>query len=239
MDEAAHRQWHKQFLPTTLTAAGEPRLLRSYRFIFNGFAARLTDAELEAVAKKLGFLRSFPDRVRELLTTHTPKFLGLSRDAGVWQDTSYGKGVVIGVIDTGINGGHPSVDNHGIASPPAKWKGSCQGSVRCNHKLVGAKSFLDGGNYDPSDHDGHGTHTATTAAGNFVVTYKACDGHNCNDSAILRAMDAAVDDGVDVMSISIGAGVAHRHWRVHRRVQAYRCRGFGGQRRTAGGVCQK
>lgn len=67
MDKEAHRRWHQSFLPDTLTGSGEARLLRSYTNVFNGFAARLTDAELEAVAKKPGFLRAFPERTRNYL----------------------------------------------------------------------------------------------------------------------------------------------------------------------------
>ena len=62
MDRDADRRWHESFLPSTRTDSGEPRLLRFYMGVFNGFAARLTDAELEAVAKKPGFLRAFRER---------------------------------------------------------------------------------------------------------------------------------------------------------------------------------
>ncbi|KAL3616567.1 hypothetical protein CASFOL_039957 [Castilleja foliolosa] len=73
---------------------------------------------------------------------------------------------------------------------------------------------------------GHGTHTASTAGGNLVgganmfglangtaagmrytariAAYKACYEEGCFDSDILAAMEQAVKDGVDVLSISIG-----------------------------------
>ncbi|GLT36764.1 hypothetical protein SLA2020_111210 [Shorea laevis] len=80
------------------------------------------------------------------------------------------------------------------------------------------------------DLDGHGSHTLSTAAGNFVpganvfrhgngtasggspavrvAAYKVCwpevgDGA-CMDADILAAFDAAISDGVDVLSLSIG-----------------------------------
>lgn len=72
---------------------------------------------------------------------------------------------IVGLLDTGIYAAHPSFDNYGIPPPPARWKGSCQGSAaRCN-KLIGTMSFVE----DNSMYDiGHGTHTSSTAAGNFA-----------------------------------------------------------------------
>ncbi|XP_074587082.1 subtilisin-like protease SBT5.3 [Curcuma longa] len=82
----------------------------------------------------------------------------------------------------------------------------------------------------PRDYDGHGTHTLSTAAGAFVpganifgfgngtakggsprarvAAYKVCwppvNGSECADADILAAFDAAIGDGVDVLSVSLG-----------------------------------
>ncbi|XP_073363500.1 subtilisin-like protease [Aegilops tauschii subsp. strangulata] len=63
-------------------------------------------------------------------TTRSPEFLGLSKDAGLWPKSSYGKGIIIGVIDSGIESNHPSFDDVGMSPPPARWKGTCKGMVR-------------------------------------------------------------------------------------------------------------
>jgi subtilisin family serine protease len=77
---------------------------------------------------------------------------------------------------------------------------------------------------------GHGTHCASTAAGaavadadyyglargaakggapaSRVATYKVCTLGGCSSSALLKAVDDAVSDGVDVISISIGMSSA-------------------------------
>lgn len=78
----------------------------------------------------------------------------------------------------------------------------------------------------PRDSQGHGTHTTSTAAGDMVknagffgqargsasgmrytsriAAYKVCWPSGCASSDILAAMDQAVSDGVDVLSLSLG-----------------------------------
>ena len=111
--EDAHHLWHESFLSSSLAGDSiESRLLYSYTELFNGFAVRLTDAELDKVSKKPGFVRAFPDRTLQLMTTHTPEFLGLRNDTGFWSQAGYGKGVIIGLLDTGLYAKHPSFDDH-------------------------------------------------------------------------------------------------------------------------------
>ncbi|MFA0809678.1 S8 family serine peptidase [Microbulbifer epialgicus] len=108
----------------------------------------------------------------------------------------------------------------------------------CNNKLIKAKSFSDAflssntlADYEflsARDADGHGTHTATTAAGNYgvvtpdgktltgmaprarVAAYKVCwdapdpDDSGCSSADSMAAIDEAVADGVDVINFSVG-----------------------------------
>ncbi|WOL10579.1 subtilisin-like protease SBT1.1 [Canna indica] len=227
MDEESLHTWYKSFLPQSSSSDNTGRLLHSYTEVFSGFAAKLTEEELENMAKQDGFLRAFPNRVLPLLTTHTPDFLGLKVGQGLWNASNLGKGVIIGVLDSGVTPDHPSFDDKGVPPPPAKWRGSCDFKSGCNNKLIGAKSFLNGtkGN-PPIDRDGHGTHTSSTAVGNFVhnvsisglgagtaagmaplahlAMYQVCDVDGCPLADILAGLDAAVKDGVDVISISLG-----------------------------------
>ena len=129
------------------------------------------------------------------------------------------------------------------------WNGVCQvgeqfAETDCNNKLIGARYFVDGAKasgpidegeiFSPRDVDGHGTHTATTAAGNRVkasifgafigrvegvaprarvAVYKACwlrpgdQRASCNTSDLANAIDAAVADGVDIINYSVGSSL--------------------------------
>jgi subtilisin family serine protease len=133
--------------------------------------------------------------------------------------------------------------------PPVNWNGLCQEGPEftagnCNNKLIGARYFLDGAEaggpidegeiFSARDVDGHGTHTATTAAGNKVrasifgtflgrvegiaprarvAAYKACwlrPGDmraSCNTSDLANAIDAAVADGVHIINYSVGSSL--------------------------------
>ena len=116
-DEDAHHRWYESFLPSLLIGdSGEPRLLHYYTEVFSGFAAKLTEVELDAVTKKPGFVRAFPSRTLQLMTTRTPEFLGLRKGTGLWSGAGYGKGVIVGVLDSGTFSEHPSFDDHGV--PP-------------------------------------------------------------------------------------------------------------------------
>ncbi|KAL1568992.1 subtilisin-like protease 3 [Salvia divinorum] len=173
-----------------------------------------------------GFVSVRREKVYDLDTTHTPNFLGLSQNAGFWKSSNYGKGVIIGLLDSGITPGHPSFNDEGVPPPPAKWKGQCDfKSSGCNNKLIGARSFLSE-SPSPADEQGHGTHTSSTAGGNFVrgasvfgsangtasgvaplahvAMYKVCGSRGCPESALLAGMDAAIGDGVDIISMSLG-----------------------------------
>ncbi|KAL5541008.1 hypothetical protein UlMin_042581 [Ulmus minor] len=226
--------WYKSFLPTTTASSeNQPRLLYSYQNVISGFSARLTEDQVRAMEHKDGFIAAQPERILKKQTTHTPTFLGLYQQTGFWKDSNFGKGVIIGVLDGGIFPSHPSFSDAGMPPPPAKWKGRCEFNLSdCNNKLIGARSFnlaamAKGEKSEPpTDEDGHGTHTASTAAGGFVkyadvlgnakgtavgmaplahlAIYKVCFGEDCPESDILAALDAAVEEGVDVLSLSLG-----------------------------------
>ncbi|XP_074587772.1 subtilisin-like protease [Curcuma longa] len=219
------QSWYKSFV-TAVTS--ESHLLYSYTNVMSGFAARLTESELALMSVVPGFVGAHRDPKYQLLTTHTPAFLGLNLPNGIWNQSNYGEGIIVGLLDTGIFPDHPSFSDAGMPPPPAKWKGSCNFNVSsCNNKLIGAQTFLAGSSSAPPiDEEGHGSHTASTAAGAFVsgaqvlgnalgiaagiapmahiAMYKVCGPEDCSGSDILGAMDAAVSDGVDVLSLSLG-----------------------------------
>ncbi|KAJ9706704.1 hypothetical protein PVL29_001935 [Vitis rotundifolia] len=225
--------WYESFLPVASASPNrKQRIVYSYRNVLNGFAAKLTAQEVKAMEEKDGFVSARLQRILPLHTTHSPSFLGLHQELGFWKGSNYGKGVIIGVLDTGLFPDHPSFSDEGLPPPPAKWKGKCDFNwTSCNNKIIGARNFDSGAEaVPPIDEEGHGTHTASTAAGNFVpnadalgnangtavgmaplahlAIYKVCSEFGCADTDILAALDTAIEDGVDVLSLSLGGGSA-------------------------------
>lgn len=245
-----HDSWYASMLASVkgviADSSPESHILHVYDTVFHGFSAKLTADQALLLESTPGVLGIFPDRVRHLHTTRTPQFLGLESNWGLLPRSDFGSEVVVGVLDTGVWPESKSFSDAKIGPVPKRWKGLCElgtdfNASLCNRKLVGARFFLKG--YEamngplnetvearsPRDTDGHGTHTASTAAGRYVyrasmlgyaegmargvapkarvAAYKVCWAMGCFDSDILAAFDRAVADGVDVISLSVGGGV--------------------------------
>ncbi|KAL1559786.1 cucumisin-like [Salvia divinorum] len=224
---------HHSMLQSVLGSASSAKdsLVHSYGKSFNGFAAKLSEEEAAAIAEMEGVISVFPNRKLNLHTTRSWDFMGFSR--GVLEQGQEGN-IIVGLIDTGAWPEHPSFNDTGYGPPPPKWKGTCQTkNFTCNNKLIGARYYNSDDDYDdgdipsPRDTIGHGTHTASTAAGNElagtsflglaegvarggvpnarIAVYKVCwAGGFCGDADILKAFDDAIADGVDVLSVSLG-----------------------------------
>jgi hypothetical protein len=209
----------------------------SYRNILNAIAIEAEPAEVPAIAAVPGVQAVEPD-VEYALTTDASH--DVISSAAIWDGQTgpglptRGEGVVIGMLDSGINPFHPSfaaTDGEGYThtNPYGRFLGVCDPAHPrhdpiCNDKLVGAWSFVSGNS--ARDTDGHGSHTASTAAGNrhdvsltygadvFIrtvqgvapranlIAYRVCIA-TCPTAAILAGIDQAVADGVDVLNYSI------------------------------------
>ncbi|GJM97949.1 hypothetical protein PR202_ga14915 [Eleusine coracana subsp. coracana] len=221
----------------------------TYSSGFQGFAAKLNKEQAMILAQMPGVVSVFPNKKRSLHTTHSWDFMGLSTNAEAeipGLSTKNQENVIVGFIDTGIWPESPSFRDHGMPPVPKRWRGQCQRGVAnspsnftCNRKIIGGRYYLNGFETEeggsgkttitfisPRDSSGHGSHTASIAAGRFVrnmtfgglgtgsgrggapmariAVYKACWDYGCYDADILAAFDDAISDGVDIISVSLG-----------------------------------
>ncbi|XP_028786208.1 subtilisin-like protease Glyma18g48580 [Neltuma alba] len=228
----------------------------SYNRHINGFAALLEEDEAAEIKKNPRVVSVFLSQSHKLHTTRSWGFLGQERNGRVradsaWVKGRFGQNVIIGSLDTGVWPESQSFRDNGYGPIPREWRGGSRCELYsltgprnitlCNRKLIGAKTFYKGyvvkhgslgltSGISARDMVGHGTHTLSTAGGNFVrnvsvlnngngtakggsprarlAVYKICWGrHNaedCTDEDLISAFDQAIDDGVDILSVSVG-----------------------------------
>jgi len=176
-----------------MVASIEMELARSvnvvykYDVVLNAVAMKISAAEAKQIAALPGVVSVEAEGLYELETDVSGSWIGADM---VWSGeasgtAAKGDGIVVGVIDTGINPSNPSfadVGGDGYEFPEAEqFYGACDPesefyttTVSCNNKLIGMYDFTQLSAHElnpvtPLDVDGHGSHTASTAAGNVVT----------------------------------------------------------------------
>lgn len=241
-----------------------------YQASLNGFAARMTPEEAARIARLPAVRYVEREQMYYPLTDAGPSWIGAP---GIWDGSetgglsgTYGEGIIVGVIDTGIDPWNPSFadiggDGYNHTNPfgAGNYVGVCDpgntggggvvaydSTFPCNDKLIGVWGYTDSDD-NPRDTDGHGSHTASTAAGNFVydatlvtptttftadisgvaphaniIAYDGCiDGGGCPGTSLEAARDQAILDGVDVINYSIGGGVTGNPWEPNSEAESW------------------
>ncbi len=226
---------------------------RSFRVVYGGVSAVVPANQARDLLSVPGVVAVQADPLNQPLTDASPEFVGAP---AIWEQVggpaTAGAGLLFGSLDSGIWPEHPSwAANPALPARPTRPDGrplECTYGdnpltpetdvFACNNKLVGGRAFLD--TYlsvtsapevypdSARDSNGHGTHTASTAAGGrveaaevfgidrgpvsglapgaAVMGYKVCGAEGCYGSDTTAAVEAAILDGVDVINFSISGG---------------------------------
>lgn len=230
--------------------AGDP--VYRWTTALDGVAVRLTDAQAVALASDPRVATVEEDAVRRLTAAPAADASPAAAlepalaPAGRVVRGHGGRGVVVGVVDSGLDADDPLFASTPGLGPRPDYAGTCSadddwGPAACTGKVIGGSWFAQGFGEDrlrtgsslsPADDDGHGTAMASVIAGNAGISvrlpnarparyagyaplarlaaYKACwtapdpadDG--CSTADLVSAVDAAVADGVDVLSVAVG-----------------------------------
>ncbi len=214
----------------------QARVLDAVDTVANALIVRAAASEVARIAAVPGVLRVH--RVREfklLLDAAIP----LHRVDQAWRQFGQdhaGEGVKIAVIDTGIDAAHPGFQDASLTPPDGYPKVNDPSDLTfTNSKVIVARSYvslLPRYDIDVSARDrvGHGTALAMAAAGvshraplaviagvapkAFLGSYKifGTPGYNdtASEAAMLKALDDAVADGMDIINLSVGSSFARR-----------------------------
>ncbi len=228
-----------------------------FDLIIGGVSVVAPVSQLDQLRRLPNVVEVINDRIEQIETYRTPAFIGAttawSRGGG---SAFAGEGVIFGVLDSGVWPEHPSFSDPDplgkpYAPPPpapgnpggvrdCNFGSSTPGDVpfTCNNKLIGSYRFMTAYDFfvgtEPyefrsgRDDDGHGTHTASTAAGNrgvsasdgsrvfgvisgiapraYIVNYKVCGELGCFTTDSAAAVQQAIRDGVHVINFSISGG---------------------------------
>lgn len=237
-----------------LEAVSGGRIIHRYETVFDGVSMVLSGDKVDDVDRLRGITGIYLDQLQQPDTEVSPGFIGAPT---LWNQlggqANAGEGVIVGVLDTGVWPEHPSFSDpdplgNPYPQPPTTglpcefgnttWNPN-DAPFMCNNKLIGAYQFLDtykaveGGllptEFDSArDDNGHGTHTASTAAGNagvaasifgvprgivsgiapraHVIMYRVCANEGCYQSDSVAAVEQAILDGVDSINFSISGG---------------------------------
>ena len=192
-------------------------------WLFNGISCTTTREMIEALSQRKDIAVIDIDRVvmlpdNEKATEVTEAIRGLAwhvsqvhaNDVWAYNGASGydGTGVVVAIIDTGVNYNHVDLSDH-------MWNG---GDGYPNHGY----DFYSKDN-DPMDEYGHGTHCAGITAGDgtsgtqtgiapnaTIMALKVFGGEGSEASTndILEAMSFAVEHGADIVNLSLGSAGA-------------------------------
>ncbi|ABK49528.1 peptidase S8 and S53, subtilisin, kexin, sedolisin [Shewanella sp. ANA-3] len=181
----------------------------------NGFSMAMTQEEAQRVSQLANVASVRLSKNYELQSDAGPQLIQADKiwtGAATQDAVPYkGEGIIMGIIDTGINSDHPSFavmgdDGYKHINPwePGKFIGDCTKEgfeTMCNDKLIGVRSYpvitdnFTNGNYGATrpavgeDYQGHGSHVASTAAGNVLlnVDYISPDGGKAvSDGTVIK-----------------------------------------------------
>ena len=236
LEVAGHRaNVQAEQLPTRLAieqAGGQ--VLESVATVASAIMVRMRASDAAQLESLPGVKRVHPVREFKLLLDHAVvvhKIVDAWKLVGV---EKAGAGMKIAMIDTGIDSGHPGFKDTSLAIPKGFPKtNSSSDKTFTNNKVIVARSyapsfFSNDPDLSAQDDMGHGTATAMAAAGvltsgpratirgvapkAYLGSYKVFGSPGVNDTApedaILKAIDDAVADGMDVINLSLGDAVA-------------------------------
>lgn len=214
-------------------ASHRARIYGSVERVANALLVEVPDEQISSIESLAGVKRIYPVR---WLGASLDRAIPLHRAPLAWRNLGgadlAGLGVKIGIIDSGIDHRHPAFFDPALPVPDGFPRANQSSDLEfTSNKVIVARSYLrllGGGDISARDSDGHGTAVAMAAAGMPVETpegifagmapraylgsynvFEPGTGRTRQD-IVLKAIDDAVSDGMDVINLSLGSVFAGR-----------------------------
>ncbi|HXJ63174.1 MAG TPA: S8 family serine peptidase, partial [Actinomycetota bacterium] len=233
------------------------KVTQSLRLAYGGFSALVPADQISRLLKVPGVVAVQRDKLNHLDSVQEPyQYIGADQVwPSIGGLPNAGSNVTLADLDTGIWPENPMLADNGTIPAPVNGPYTCDfgdgvnpaygPDFTCNNKLVGAHvdlvTYLGALGAEPDeycasptgpcsarDSEGHGTHTATTAAGDYVdhapifgidrgptsglapgahvIAYRVCLSQGCFTSDSVAAVGQAIADGANVLNFSISGG---------------------------------
>lgn len=208
--KARLQQSHRDFLQDLERVSNGRKMVRhEYTRVFNGFALQgVSKQELRKIRSLPGVKEVRKDRKYEIKLDDSVPLIGANK---TWKkqvngSNLTGKGVKVAILDTGVMFNHSDLGDCTVE----EYNGTGCDRFTAGYDVVN-NDFI------PTDNHGHGTHVAGiigangsvkgVAPGVTFMAYKICGGGgSCYSSDIIEGIQRAVNDGADVISLSVGGG---------------------------------
>src|SRR5688572_28257513 len=217
--------------------ARRARILDQVDTVANAMFVEATDAEAAQLSSLPGVKRVLPVRRLRMVLDHA---VSLHKVVEAWNQSGGGDragvGVKIAIIDSGVDPDHPGLRSSPLTAPDSFPRSTAEADIAyTSGKVIVARSYV---NMLPSpdpdlsarDRVGHGTALAVISAGvrnagplatitgvapaawigNYKVFGTPGSNDGTTDDVVLKAIDDAVADGMDVINLSLGDDLAPR-----------------------------
>lgn len=207
---------------------GKSKINKEYSYIFNGFAVEVAANQVEQLLELPGVKAVYPDVVVEAGPIEAVNDWSMQMDRStphiganfMWDQNLTGKGIKVGVLDTGIDYNHPDLkhaykggydfvdnDRDPYETTPGDFAKAPPGTPPVNDR--GSTYWTD-----------HGTHVAGIIAGRgaapggvkgvapdaWIYAYRVLGPYGSGSTAgIIAAVEQSVKDGMDIINLSLGA----------------------------------
>ena len=198
-NKAAASQQRNIFVNRILSTSPTAKILRQFSHVMNGISLNAARSDIAQMSALPDVKRIYEDKKVSVFRVSLSTKIASTEVQSDATLTATGKGVKIGVIDTGVDYLHEALG----------------GGFGPGFKVAGGYDFVND-KTDPMDDNGHGTHVAGIIAGNSaslksmapdarLFAYKVLDASgNGNTSTVIAGIEQAMMDSVDIINLSLG-----------------------------------